>query len=103
MIRIASTLLILSTTLIDGQVLPPPINTNIVHKIYHSPPVKPITKIMLEWSADTNAYYRIDATTNLSSTNWYCKTNIPIYFTNVCIPIDTNIPQEYYKISAHYS
>ena len=71
--------------------------TNLVRHILHAPsPVLPTTNILLTWDRYTNVYFEVVGRTNLSMTNWYHVTNVPVWQTNVTIPVTK--PAEFFTI-----
>ena len=58
-----------------------------------------VTNITLTWDPYTNFFIVVSASTNL--VDWYWKTNVPIWQTNVVIPISA--PAEFFRIGCNYS
>ena len=56
------------------------------------------TNVVLTWDPYTNLFVTVQASTNL--TDWYWKTNVPIWQTSVTIPVNQQF--ECYRIFCDY-
>lgn len=70
------------------------IRTNLQHR--YPVPLNQVarTNITLAFDPYTNIWFEVDGSTDL--VNWYWKTNIPVWQTNITFPMNQN--QEFYRI-----
>lgn len=74
----------------------PPIPTNMVPMEIEPPAnVVPVTDIVVSWQPYTNAWFELQGSTNL--VDWYFKTNMPIWTTNITIPKSQTLPMEVFR------
>jgi hypothetical protein len=99
--------LICSVLVACGQPMPPalpsavgPRTNNLFakHATLPQPSFPAITNITLTWSPYTNAYVQVQACTDLFQTNWTVVTNVPLWATNVVLPISE--PQQFFRVRA---
>lgn len=68
------------------------------HATLPQPSFPAITNITLTWSPYTNAYVQVQACTDMFQTNWTVVTNVPLWATNVVLPISE--PQQFFRVRA---
>lgn len=76
------------------------IGTNLYVAYLPPQPQPAATGTQLSWDPYTNLFVTVTASTNLA--DWYFKTNVPIWQTNVVIPFLNPYQPEFYRIGCNY-